>query len=236
MEEINVTELLKYYLSKIFIVLITIIIGILGSWYYTANMQVPMYKSETSLVLTRAGETGTISQTDVSLNKSLVSTYREIIKSRRILSKVIEKLNLDYTEGELKRKINVTSAKDTELIIISVTDEDPLVAKNIANVIAEVFEAEITDIYKIENISIVDQAVKSKNPYNINKTKQYLIGFGLGLVIGSGLIFMMFYFDDTIKSQEDIESKVGLSVLSSVPKHKNKKKKKKEEEVEEEVA
>lgn len=235
MEEINITELLKYYLSKLAIVIAFIIVGIIGSWYYTAKMQVPMYKSETSLVLTRANNgTGTISQTDISLNKSLVSTYREIIKSRRILSKVIENLKLDYTEAELKSKIGVASANDTELIVISVKDEDAKIAKLIADEIAEVFKKEITNIYSIENISIVDKAVKSEKPYNINKVKQYLMGFGIGLVLGSGLVVMMFYFDDTIKSSDDIETKLGLSVLSSVPKYKKgkgKKNKEKEEEV-----
>lgn len=226
MEEINVTELLKYYLSKIAIVIVFVIIGILGSWYYTANMQVPMYKSETSLVLTRSNESVSITQTDINLNKNLVSTYREIIRSRRILSKVIENLDLDYSEAELKRMIGVASANDTELIVISVKNEDATLAKLIANEIAKVFKEEITKIYNIENISIVDKAVKAKEPYNISLVKQYLVGFALGFILGSGLIVMMFYFDDTIKSQEDIENKVGLSVLTSVEKYKPKKNKK----------
>ena len=226
MEEINVTELLMYYLSKIFIVIIFIIMGILGSWYYTAKMQVPMYKSETSLVLTRTNENTAITQTDITLNKNLVSTYREIIRSRRILSKVIENLDLDLTEKELKNKVGVASANDTELIVISVKDEDASLAKLIANEIAKVFKEEITEIYSIENISIVDKAVKAKDPYNISILKQYLMGFGIGFILGTGLVVMMFYFDDTIKSQEDIENKVGLSVLTSVQKYKPSKRRK----------
>ena len=226
-------NLFKYYLSKLFIVIVCIIMGITASWYYTANMQVPMYKSETSLVLTRSNENMQITQTDIALNKNLVSTYREIIRSRRILSKVIENLDLDYTEKELKSKVGVASANDTELIVISVKDEDPKLAKLIANEIAKVFKEEITEIYSIENISIVDKAVKAKEPYNINLLKQYIIGFGLGFILGSGIIVMMFYFDDSIKSQEDIETKTNLSVLSSVPKYKPKKNKKNKEEGEE---
>ena len=91
MEEFDISEFLKYYLSKITIVIITIVMGVLISWYYTRYIQVPMYKSETSLVLTRSNNSTTITQNDISLNKNLVATYREIIKSRRILSKVITK-------------------------------------------------------------------------------------------------------------------------------------------------
>lgn len=227
MEEIDIKELLKYYLSKIIIVIIAVIIGILGSWYYTTNKQVPMYKSETSLVLTRSNDAATITQTDITMNKNLVSTYREIIKSRRILSKVIKKLKLDMTESELSSKVGVRSANETELIVISVKDEDSKLAMEVANEIANVFKDEIIEIYNIENISIVDKAIMAENPYNINLLKQYLIGFGLGFILGSSIVIMMFYFDDTIKSQEDIENKTELNVLASVPKYRTKKNKKK---------
>lgn len=227
MEEFNISEFIKYYFSLIVIVILFIILGAVGSWYYTDYIQVPMYKSQTSLVLTRAGDsTGSITQNDISLNKNLVATYREIIKSRRILSNVISNLNLDITEKELSDKVSVTSSNDTELIVISVVDKDSKLARNIANEIAKVFKEEITTIYNIENISIVDVAVKAKDAYNVNPIKQYVIGVGSGFLIGSLIITVMFYFDDSIKKPEDIEEKVGLSVLSTVPKYKGKKKRK----------
>lgn len=227
MEEFNISEFIKYYFSLIVIVILFIILGAVGSWYYTDYIQVPMYKSQTSLVLTRAGDsTGSITQNDISLNKNLVATYREIIKSRRILSNVISNLNLDITEKELSDKVSVTSSNDTELIVISVVDKDSKLARDIANEIAKVFKEEITTIYNIENISIVDVAIKAKDAYNVNPLKQYVIGVGSGFLIGSLIITVMFYFDDSIKKPEDIEEKVGLSVLSTVPKYKSKKKRK----------
>lgn len=227
MEEFNISEFIKYYFSLIVIVILFIILGAVGSWYYTDYIQVPMYKSQTSLVLTRAGDsTGSITQNDISLNKNLVATYREIIKSRRILSNVISNLNLDITEKELSDKVSVTSSNDTELIIISVVDKDSKLARDIANEIAKVFKEEITTIYNIENISIVDVAIKAKDAYNVNPLKQYVIGVGSGFLISSLIITVMFYFDDSIKKSEDIEEKVGLSVLSTVPKYKGKKKRK----------
>lgn len=227
MEEFNISEFIKYYFSLIVIVILFIILGAVGSWYYTDYIQVPMYKSQTSLVLTRAGDsTGSITQNDISLNKNLVATYREIIKSRRILSNVISNLNLDITEKELSDKVSVTSSNDTELIVISVVDKDSKLARNIANEIAKVFKEEITTIYNIENISIVDVAIKAKDAYNVNPLKQYVIGVGSGFLISSLIITVMFYFDDSIKKPEDIEEKVGLSVLSTVPKYKGKKKRK----------
>lgn len=224
MEEFNISEFIKYYFSQIVIVIIFIIFGLLGCWYYTDNIQVAEYKSQTSLVLTSG--TDKITQNDITVNKNLVSTYREIIKSRRILSPVIENLQLDLTTEELSKKIAVTSTNDTEIIVITVTDTDSIKARDIANEIAKVFQKDIANIIPIDNISLVDEAVEANKPYNVNVLKQYIIGAGAGFLIGSMIITIMFYFDDSIKRPEDIEEKVGLSVLSTVPKYKNKKKSK----------
>lgn len=227
MEEFNISEFIKYYFSKFIIVILFVLIGTIGSIYYNENVQVPMYKSQTSLVLTRSNNSNSTAslQNDISLNKNLVSTYREIIQSRRILSKVIENLNLDMTEKELSKRISVTSANDTELIVISVSDGKGRVSRNIANEIAKVFKSEITSIYNIENISIVDEAIEAKEPYNVNIPKQYVMGIGAGFLLASMIITISFYFDDSIKKSEDIEEKVGLSVLATVPKYKKKKNK-----------
>lgn len=228
MEEFNITEFLKYYMSKIIIVVLCVLLGMLSAWYYTVKVQVAMYKSETSIVL--ANQNTDITVNDVSLNKNLLPTYREIIKSRSILEKVISNLNLNLTVEKLNKKINVKSQNDAEIIIISVKDEDKKKAQTIANEIAKIFKEEITKYYQVENVSVLDNAVEAEKPYNIDVIKQYLLGFLAGFVVGSGIVTTIFYFDDTIKTSEDIETKIGLSVLSTVPRYKPKKKKKEEDE------
>ena len=223
MEEFDITEYLKYYMSKIIIVVLCVLLGMLASWYYTVKIQVPLYKSETSIVL--ANQNTDITVNDVSLNKNLLPTYREIIKSRSVLEKVISNLNLNLTVKKLNKKINVKSQNDAEIIVITVKDEDPKVSQATANEIAKIFKEEITKYYPIENVTVLDSAVEADEAYNIDLLKQYLIGVGLGFLIGSGIVTTVFYFDDTIKTSEDIETKVGLNVLSTVPRYKPKKKK-----------
>ena len=53
--------------------------------------------------------------------------------------------------------------------------------------------------------------------------KDNVIYFGIGLVLSCGVIFIMFYFDTTIKSAESIEEKLGLTVLGVVPEERRKK-------------
>ncbi len=223
MEEFNVVEFLKYYMGKFIFVILFIVMGVVGSYVYTYYIQVPIYRSQTSLVLTKTNGSTTITQNDINLNKNLVSTYREIIQSRRILDKVIKNLDLDVDYKELARNVSVDSVNDTELIVISVYNKDNKLAKKIADEIANVFKTEITTIYNIENVSIIDKALVSNTSYNVNVVKQFILGAGIGFVLSSLILLIRFYLDDTVKNEEDIEKKLGLSVLGRVPKYKNKK-------------
>ncbi len=224
MEDFNIIDFLKYYLGKIILVILFVFIGLAGSYIYTYYIQVPVYQSQTSLVLAKTdGGNNTITQNEVNLNKNLLSTYRQIVKSRRILDTVIDNLKLDTNYQELSKQVSVNNVSDTELILISVVNEDKRVSRKIANEIAKVFKKEIIDIYNIENVSIIDKALVSKEPHNVNVVKQFVLGAGLGFVLSSMIVVIWFYLDDTIKTEEDIEKKLGLPVLGSVPKYKKKK-------------
>lgn len=224
MGELDLFEFLHYYYNKILFVLLFVVIGFIGSYIFTFSTQVPIYESKTSLVLTKNdNNNATITQNDITLNKNLVPTYREIIKSRRILEQVIDNMDIDMDYETLTKNVEVNSIENTELIVISVYDENNKLAKSIADEIANVFKREIVDIYSIENISIIDEAQVSTKPYNVNVLKQLIIGCGLGFLISSLIVALFFYFDDTIKTEEDIEQKIGLPVLGSVPKYTKKK-------------
>ncbi len=224
MEEFNILEFLKYYWSKILFVGLFIAIGLIGSYIYTFSTQVPVYQSQTSLVLTKnESNNNTITQTDISINKNLLSTYRQIIKSRRILETVIKNIYLDIDYETLSKQVEVSSVEDTELIVISVYNENNKLAKYIADEIANVFKNEIVEIYNIENVSIIDKALISDKPYNIHVLKQFIMGAGFGFIISSLIIAFFFFIDDSIKTEEDIETKIGLPVLGSVPKYEKKK-------------
>lgn len=220
MEEINLKELLSYFISKIWIVFITFGLLVMFSVANTKFIKVPLYNSSTTIVLTINNENElntSITQNDITINQKLVATYRQIIKSRRVLDKVIENLELDMEASTLSKKVSVTNETDTELLKITVSDEDPELAAMIADEIAKVFSEDIVDIYNIKNVSIIDKALEAENPYNIKLVKDAIIFGMLGIVLGLGIIFIMFYFDTTIKNSEEIEEKIGLPVLGVVP-------------------
>lgn len=217
MEEINLSELFNYFWTKKVLIIVCFVVSLYCGIMYSTVFQKPMYKSYTTLLLTPENKEATITNSDITLNRSLVDTYREIIKSKKIIGSVIENLELDYSYSVLNSHVSVEDVNDTEIIKISVIDENKWLAMYIANEIASVFKTEVVKIYKLENIAIIDTAELSVNPYNINLVKQVLISGVLGLAAGFGIAFVLYYFDTTVKSSEDVERKLGISVIGTIP-------------------
>jgi capsular polysaccharide biosynthesis protein len=217
METIDLKELFEYYKSKFGIVILFVaLVGILGC-LYGLFIQKPMYKSSTSIVLiSEAKDNSQLTYNDVSVNQNLVSTYSEIVKSKRVLSQVINNLKLDYSYGALSNNIEVSSVTGTQIIKITVTDGNSKTAKKVANEIAKVFSKEIPELYNISNVNVLDTAEVASSAYNVNIAKQSTIFLLAGLVLGLGVVFVMYYFDRSVKNASQIEDKLKLPVLATV--------------------
>jgi len=98
-EELDLQELLRYYLRKLPIILGIMVFVLIGGYIYINSFQVPMYHGTTTLILIQKQdeEVNDITQNELNISEKLVSTYTEIIKSRRVLSPVIKNLKLDMS-------------------------------------------------------------------------------------------------------------------------------------------
>ena len=224
MEELDLKQLFKIFWNKrLHIIAIVLLFLIIGTIYSFAFVK-PKYKAYTTLVLAQAdvmvpeGEDAKgITQSELTLNQKLVPTYSELVKTKNVLREVIRELRLNVDEDELKKNVTVKLVEDTELIQITVTNKNALDAKNIANKIAEIFSDRVSEIYKINNITIVDEAEEATEPYNINHIKDLAIFMVIGLVVAIIYVLLTNLLDSTVKSAEDIEKELEISVLASIP-------------------
>ena len=210
--------------NSIKIVIVLFIFAICG-YFYSYNMVTPKYKSVSTMVLASNNlnqEGNTVTQTELNLNKSLISTYGKILKSKNVLGQVIKNLNLDVTEEELDKNVQIEKVDDTQIIKIGVINESAIEAQEILRELNKAFIEEVKQIFKMDNINIVDEASFEITPYNINHARD-IIGF---LVIGSVfsvcMIACIYFFDTTIKIEQDIEEFTDVNVIGTVPKYKNK--------------
>ena len=217
MEEINLKELGNYFLSHIVIILSVITVILIVGCIYSVVIKKPLYHGTTSIVLVNQNNGNTITNSDIQVNRNLVETYTQIIKSRKILSTVISQLGLTYSESALAGNVSVSAITDTDIIRISVSDVNNQLAADIANEIARVFMEDIKTRYNLQNVSVLDEAVAESSPCNVNIAKEIVLYILIGVVLGCAIVFVMFYFDTSIKSSTEIEEKFGLAVLGNVP-------------------
>lgn len=223
MEEINLKDLFNYFVKKLPIIcFITIVVFLLGLYYLLIFKQ-PLYKGETTLILVQDNNNTSITQTDVTLNQRLVATYSKIVKSRKVINETISRLGLDLTYDELVSKVSVSSESDTEIMKITVSDRNADNAAALANSIASAFKNEVTDIFNLQNVSTIDRAEVEEDPYNIHTLRDSVIFFVVGLVLAIAVVFVIYYFDTSIKSSEELEEKLNITVLGSVPMYKRRK-------------
>jgi len=226
MEELDLKELFNmFWVKKIQIILIVIIFMVIGV-IYSLGFVTPKYTSSTTLVLatsiksTNSNEAVSITTTDLTLNSKLVPTYSVLAKSKRVLSQVLSNLNItDVEESSLKNNVSVTSESNTDVIRISVTNENPTYAAKIANEIAKVFAEEVARTYNINNVHVVDEAEVESSPSNINHKKTVLMFTMLGIGIAIMYVIIINLLDTTIKTAEDVEKHMKVPVLASIPRY-----------------
>lgn len=217
MEEINIKELLEYIKEKVWIIGIALVLSLTASVIYTGVIKKPIYKSSTTYVLISDSSKEGITTSEVTLNEKLIATYKEIIKSRNILEKVITTLNLDETPSSLAKTISVEQVSTSSMIKITVSNKDPEMAKKIAETIGYEFSKEVESLYKISNLGLVDKALVPTVAANESNKKEMILINGGGIALSLMVIFMLFYFDNTIKDQEQVQEKTNLPVLGNVP-------------------
>ena len=224
MEELDLKELFGIFWAKKVHIILLILIFIVIGFIYSYIFLVPEYQSITQILLaksnatTQDGTTQGMTTSQVTLNQQLVSTYSELVKSESVLTQVKDNLKIDKSIEELRKNITVSTKDDTEIIQISVVDEDAEMAKNIANEVANVFIEQIAKgYYAMDNVYVVDEAKVEEEPYNINHLKDLVIFGAIGFVVACVYVLIANMLDTTVKSKEDIEKKLGLTVLTTIP-------------------
>lgn len=219
MEEINIRDFLNYLKKYVLVIAAVALALVIGVFIYDKSIKKPLYTTYTTIILTKSNETQTgttITQNDILLNQKLVETYSKIIKSKLVLEQVISETGVTYTAEELSENVSVEAYENTEMLKISVTDQDPELAANIANSIAQVFSGEIAKIYQINNISVVDVAVTPEEVSNNTLKRDLLIALFISIFGTIGVVFVVYYFDDTVKLTDDLEEEIGMPVVAKV--------------------
>jgi len=207
--DINLKDLWDVIKKRVWlIVVITIITAGLGAYYSYSN-NTPQYQSSARIIIGATPE--------------LRSTFQVIIKDSTVLEKVVSTLKLEQSPESLAEKITVSSVDNTQVVSITVVDTDPNRAANIANTTAKVFKEEIPKIMDFTDVRPLSDAKVNPWPINQGQNRTVIIALVIGLVVGIGIVFLLESFDDTLRSNHEVEAILELPVLGRISKVSKKK-------------
>lgn len=215
--EIDLGEIFHLVLNRSLIIILSgMIVGLLAI-LGTMFLITPKYESTTKMYVLSKQDNNTLTNQDMQISTLITQDYAELIKSRTVTEGVIAQLGLNTTHEKLLKKLTVDTPDDTRVISITVKDSDPYVARDIANTIRDVSANHIQTVMDIEAVNVVEQANIPTKKASPSLAKNGLIGGVLGVFLALAIVLVIYFSNDTIKTPEDVERYLGLSVLGNIP-------------------
>lgn len=179
----------------------------------------PRYESRAILYITRQGETASFgdASSEFSLSLKLVNDCTYFLKSHTVLDQVIENLDLELSYRQLHNSITVSNPENTRVLEIIVEADSPELAKQIVDQICSIAPQEIKEVMGYEQVQQFEAGTLNTEPCNKNGMIVYLLAFAVLAAAIYGVFLVIDLLDDRIRSDEDIEQILGLSILGSIP-------------------
>ena len=214
--EIDFFELLLEIRKKIAAILATALIFAAIAGVYSFFIADPVYESTSKLYI-QAQDSSTTSLSELQVGSTLAHDCVEMIQSRSIVQEVIDRLKLDMSVRSLQGMLKVTNPEETRIINITVSGTDPQQITDISGEFAEVSRTRISEVMKTDKPQIWEKATVPEKPVKPEKTKNVILGFLTGLILSGMLVVALYLMNDTLKSQDEVERCLDLTVLAIVP-------------------
>ncbi|PLS07832.1 YveK family protein [Neobacillus cucumis] len=202
--EINIKKIFGLLKKRLWIIILTAVLFSSLAGVYSVYYTKPLYESSSRLI--------------VKADPTLMNTLLIMIKEPSFLEKVVSELGLNKTPEELSQQISSEDVGGSSIVKITAVDENPKLAAEIANATASVFKSEVPSLLKFKDIIIFSGAKPDPYPINDNHQKKILLGLLAGVIAGVGIIFLQDFFDNTVKSERNLEEILELPVLGIVSK------------------
>lgn len=217
--ELDLKEIGMVLIKRLWVIILCAAIVGLSVLTYTVNFVAPTYKANVTMYVNNSsGVNGQyMSSSDLAVAQRLVETYINIIASHTVLQKVVDASGLDITADQLRGMLAAAAVGETEMFKISVIAEDPQLAADLANVIAEVAPGEINKIIPGSSAKVVDYARIPQNRYAPSYRNSAIVGFLAGGFLAAAFVVLQYLLDNRITKRDELEKICGVSVLGTIP-------------------
>ena len=184
----------------------------------------PEYTSTTRLFVSTPQTDGTDAYQGGLFSQQRVSSYATLITGQAIAERVVERLDLDASAGDIADKLDATVVPETVILQVQATDPDPEQAQRIAQATASEFVAYVGQLETVGRdrrapitVTVVDRATLPEEPTSPNIPRTLALALLLGLLIGVGAALLRETLDTSVRTSDELEKETEAPVLGSIP-------------------
>ena len=215
--EIDLVELLGVILHNLWIIIVSGVIVAAVALLVSYFIITPKYESVTKIYVISKTNADTMTYSDLQAGSTLTKDYKELVKSRPVLEEVLAETGIDVELKDLEEQITVEVPTDTRIVSITVEDKDPYEARIIADSVRIAAAKHIQEVMDTEAVNVVEEASLPIEKSSPSILKNTAIGYAVGLFLAIAIVMINYIMDDTIKTPDDVEKFLGVSVLGSIP-------------------
>lgn len=215
--EIDLVELLGVILHNLWIIIVSGVIVAAVTLLVSYFIITPKYESVTKIYVISKTNADTMTYSDLQAGSTLTKDYKELVKSRPVLEEVLAETGIDVELKNLEAQITVEVPTDTRIVSITVEDKDPYEARIIADSVRIAASKHIREVMDTEAVNVVEEASLPIEKSSPSILKNTAIGYAVGLFLAIAIVIINYIMDDTIKTPDDVEKFLGVSVLGSIP-------------------
>jgi receptor protein-tyrosine kinase len=220
----NLQDLTKLLRTRWITIAAATLVAVLAAIVYSL-LTTPLYEASTRLyVSTSAGSSAAELYQGNRLSQERVASYTQLITGETLAQRTIDKLGVSIDAATLQKRVKATAKLDTVLIVVSVLDESPVRARDIANALSDEFVVMVGELETPKPGAVpdarvvVEQRASVPSKPAVPKTARNIaIGLGLGVFLGIGLAVIRDVLDNTIKNRQTLEEITGVGIVGTVP-------------------
>ena len=216
---ISLLDLWEIFRTRLVPMILAAVIAIGLLFAYSQFLVNPTYRSTATLYILKTDNDAnyTSSNSDFSLALNIVNDCTYMLKSNKVLSSVINELGLSMSISSLKRCVSTSNPANTRILEVSVTTPDPNMSKQIVDKVCEIGAVEIRDAMGMDQVNLYSYGTIPSTQANRVRLRSFvLVGVAAAAAVYA-VFFVIFILDDKIKSEEDVERYLGVTVLSEIP-------------------
>lgn len=221
-DTISITRLLQAVWKRILWVIAAVVIAVAASAIITQFFIIPQYQASCWLFVNTFSSDSSYTQNQISATQlqaatQLANTYIQMLRSETVLNDVSGELGGAYSPQQLSQMISASAITDTQILVITVTHPDPEQAAQIANAVAQVAPASIQSFVEGSSVTVPQYASVPTAPSSPSMSRNLMIGFLVGLVVGVGAALVAYFLDTRVTQQDNLSEIYGYPLLGIIP-------------------